>query len=113
MDSKRKTRCPVSNCTSGDVLKLSEPADSKTETGFENCPRFEGLIGQKKINRTYDQDCINNYVYCKNHIYAFGLDLMYLYVVYLNDSLPTTAQCFCYLILCLVLPVSIFNIYLH
>ena len=33
----------------GGVLKLSEPADSKTDPGFENCPRFEGVIEQNKI----------------------------------------------------------------
>ena len=27
----------------GGVLKLSEPADSKTDPGFENCLRFEGV----------------------------------------------------------------------
>ena len=31
------------------VLKLSEPADSKTDPGLENCPTFEGEIGQNKI----------------------------------------------------------------
>ena len=43
----------------GGVLKLSEPADSKTDPGFKNHPRFEGVIGQNKIQRTYDHDCIN------------------------------------------------------
>ena len=38
-------------------MKLSEPADSKTDPGFENRPRFEGVIGQNKIQRTYDHDC--------------------------------------------------------
>ena len=33
----------------GGVLKLSEPADSKTDPGLENCPTFEGVIGQNKI----------------------------------------------------------------
>ena len=28
----------------GGVLKLSGPADSKTDTGFEICPRFVGVI---------------------------------------------------------------------
>ena len=37
---------------------MSEPADSKTDPGFENCPRFEGVIEQNKIQRTYDHDCI-------------------------------------------------------
>ena len=36
----------------GGVLKLSEPADSKTDPGFENRPRFEGVIEQNKIKRT-------------------------------------------------------------
>ena len=30
------------------VLKLSEPADSKSDTGFKNYPRFEGVIEQNK-----------------------------------------------------------------
>ena len=33
----------------GGVLKLSEPADSKADPGLENCPTFEGVIGQNKI----------------------------------------------------------------
>ena len=36
----------------GGVFKLSEPADSKTDLGFENCPRIEGVIEQNKIQRT-------------------------------------------------------------
>ena len=43
----------------GGVLKLPGPADSKTDTGFEICPRFVGVTGQNKIQRTYDHDCIN------------------------------------------------------
>ena len=39
-------------------MKLSEPADSKTDPGFENSPRFEGVTEQNKIQRTYDHDCI-------------------------------------------------------
>ena len=38
------------------VLKLSGPADSKTDTGFEICPRFVGVIGQNQIQQTYDHD---------------------------------------------------------
>ena len=41
-------------------MKLSGPADSKTDTGFEICPRSVGVIGQNKIQRTYDHDCIAN-----------------------------------------------------
>ena len=33
----------------GGVLKLSEPADFKTDNGFKNCPRFVGIIEQNKI----------------------------------------------------------------
>ena len=33
----------------GDLLKLSEQADFKTDPGFENCPRFVGVIEQNKI----------------------------------------------------------------
>ena len=40
------------------VLKLSEPADSKTDPGFENLPRFEGVIGENKIQQTYNHNCI-------------------------------------------------------
>ena len=42
----------------GIVLKLSEPANFKTDHGDENCPRFEGVIEQNKIQQTYDHDCI-------------------------------------------------------
>ena len=44
----------------GGVLKLSEPADSKTDPGFENSPRFEGVTEQKKIQPNYDHDCIRS-----------------------------------------------------
>ena len=47
----------------GGVLKLSEPADSKTYPGFKNRTRFEGVIGQNKIQQTYDHDCIYIYNY--------------------------------------------------
>ena len=33
----------------GGVLKLSEPANFKTDPGFENWPRFVGVIEQNKI----------------------------------------------------------------
>ena len=33
----------------GGVLKLPEPADFKTDPGFEDCPRFVGVKEQKKI----------------------------------------------------------------
>ena len=36
----------------GGVLKLSGPADFKTDPGFKNCPRFVGVIEQNKIYRT-------------------------------------------------------------
>ena len=42
----------------GGVLRMSEPADSKTDPGFENRPRFEVVIEQNKIQQTYDHDCI-------------------------------------------------------
>ena len=35
----------------GGVLKLSEPGNFKTEPGFENCPRFVGVIEQNKYNK--------------------------------------------------------------
>ena len=37
----------------GVVLKLSGP-------GFENCPRFVGVIDQNKIQQTFPNDCIFN-----------------------------------------------------
>ena len=39
---------------------MSEPVDSKTDPGFENCPKFEGAIRQNKIQWTYDHDYIND-----------------------------------------------------
>ena len=33
----------------GGVLKSSEPAGFKTDTGFDNCPRFVGVIEQNKV----------------------------------------------------------------
>ena len=36
----------------GGVLKSSGPVDFKTDPGFENRPRFEGVIEQNKIKRT-------------------------------------------------------------
>ena len=35
------------------------PANSKTGTGFENCPRFVGVIEQNKIQQTFPHDCIS------------------------------------------------------
>ena len=37
----------------GGVLKLSGPADFKTDPGFENRPRFVGVIEQNKIQQTF------------------------------------------------------------
>ena len=42
----------------GGVLKSLEPADFKTDPGFDNCPRFVGVIEQNKILRTYFHHCI-------------------------------------------------------
>ena len=42
----------------GGVLILSGPADTKTDPGFEICPRSVGVIGQNKIQQTYDHNCI-------------------------------------------------------
>ena len=47
---------------------MSEPADSKTDPGFENSPRFVGVIGQNKIQQTYDHDCI-----CKIMVIDLGM----------------------------------------
>ena len=35
----------------GGVSKLSGPADSKTDPGFENRTRFEGVIGQNLLTQ--------------------------------------------------------------
>ena len=43
---------------SGTVLEPSGQADSKTVPGFDNWPRFVGVIEQNKIQRTYEHDCI-------------------------------------------------------
>ena len=45
---------------SGTVLESSGRADSKTVPGFDNWPRFVGVIEQNKIQRTYEHDCILN-----------------------------------------------------
>ena len=44
----------------GGVLKTSGPADSKTVPGFDNWPRFVGVIDQYKISNSYGQYCIIN-----------------------------------------------------
>jgi len=41
----------------GSVLKLSEPAISKTDPGFENCPRFVEVSDH--IKRTFLHDYIS------------------------------------------------------
>ena len=46
----------------GGVLKSSRPADFKTDSGFENCPRFVGVIEQNKIKRTYFNQCITLFI---------------------------------------------------
>ena len=40
-------------------MKSSGPADFKTDPGFENRPRFVGVIEQNKIQQTFPHDCIN------------------------------------------------------
>ena len=42
----------------GGVLKTSGPADSKYTPGFENWPRFVGVIEQNKISDSFDKYCI-------------------------------------------------------
>ena len=42
----------------GGVLKTSGPADFKSVPGFENLPRFVGLIEQNKMQRTFCHHCI-------------------------------------------------------
>ena len=63
----------------GGVLKLSGPADSKTDTGFEICPRFVGVIGQNKIQRTYDHDCSSGR---KSSTFCFAQLLLQIFVNY-------------------------------
>ena len=41
---------------------MSEPTDFQTDPGLENCPRFEGVIGQNKIQRTYYHNCTSNLI---------------------------------------------------
>ena len=41
---------------------MSGLADSKTDTGFKICRRFVGVIGQNKIQRTYDHNCISTLI---------------------------------------------------
>ena len=42
----------------GGVLKMSGPADFKSVPGFENEPRFVGVIEQNKIQQTFSHYCI-------------------------------------------------------
>ena len=52
-----------SNWTCRGVLKMSGPAVFKSVPGFENWPRFVGVIEQNKIYQTYDHLC--TYLYIK------------------------------------------------
>ena len=45
----------------GGVLKSSGPADLKTDSGFENSPRFVGVIEQNKIQQTFPHNCTKYY----------------------------------------------------
>ena len=49
----------------GGVLKTSGPADFKSAPGFENWPRFVGVIEQNKIFNSLCQYCINTSM-CSN-----------------------------------------------
>ena len=42
----------------GVVLKSSGPADFRTDPGFENRPRFVGVIEQNKIQQTFPHNWI-------------------------------------------------------
>ena len=66
-------------------MKLSGPADSKTDTGFEICPRFVGVIGQNKIQRTYDHDCILRFWQLRRK-HKFSLSP--------NPDVKTSRECF-------------------
>ena len=41
----------------GGVLKTSGPADSKSVPGFDNGPRFVGVIEQNRISNSYENYC--------------------------------------------------------
>ena len=43
----------------GGVLKMSGPAVFKYVPGFDNWPRFVGVIEQNKISNSYDNYCIH------------------------------------------------------
>ena len=45
----------------GDVLKTSGPADFKSAPGFENWPRFVGVIEQNKIFNSLCQSSMLEY----------------------------------------------------
>ena len=51
----------------GGVLKTSGPADFKSVPGFENWPRFVGVIEQNKISQTFFHYCrtLMHYIYLK------------------------------------------------
>ena len=51
----------------GGVLKTSGPADSKYTPGFENWPRFVGVIEQNKISDSFDKYCINAIYRFRDH----------------------------------------------
>ena len=42
----------------GGVLKTSGPPVFKSVPGFDNWPRFVGVIEQNKIQQTFHHDCI-------------------------------------------------------
>ena len=66
-------------------MKLSGPADSLTDTGFEIFPRFEGVIGQNKIQRTYDHDCI---------LHFWQLRRKHKFSLSPNPDVKTSRECF-------------------
>ena len=41
-------------------MKTSGPADSKSVPGFDNWPRFVGVIEQNRISNYYENYCINS-----------------------------------------------------
>ena len=43
------------------VLKMSGPADFKSVPGFENLPRFVGVIEENKIQRTFCYHCLSQF----------------------------------------------------
>ena len=60
-----------SNCTCRGCFEKSGPADFKSVPGFENQPRFVGVIEQNKIQQTFFHYCISNTLFL---LFSGGFD---------------------------------------